>query len=275
MPLGHARARRLEILAGTIPGSVNTVLFTTCRWRSTARRRGVSGISSGNVGDGRRGGDCGQWELRRIPGPRSFPSISRTSRWASPGPSPPPRISRTRSARSRGSTLRRYGAARRFVYLENQYLTSSAVGDVLAQRLAEREGPEVVLVLPYGCSGWLEEATMGVLRARLLRRLRAADRQRSPSRVPSAASGGRRPRTSPSTPRSRSSMIAFSGSDRRTWRNRSMGLGHGVRPRHRVSPSNDRSVAEAMRWIPAHGSWLNTSAAIPRTWSGLCPARIH
>jgi phosphatidylserine/phosphatidylglycerophosphate/cardiolipin synthase-like enzyme/uncharacterized membrane protein YdjX (TVP38/TMEM64 family) len=67
-------------------------------------------------------------------------------------------------------------AARRFVYLENQYLTSSAVGDVLAQRLEEREGPEVVLVLPYGCSGWLEEAAMGVLRARLLRRLRAADR---------------------------------------------------------------------------------------------------
>jgi len=67
-------------------------------------------------------------------------------------------------------------SARRFIYLENQYLTSSAVGDVLADRLAEREGPELVLVLRYACSGWLEEVTMGVLRARLLRRLRAADR---------------------------------------------------------------------------------------------------
>jgi phosphatidylserine/phosphatidylglycerophosphate/cardiolipin synthase-like enzyme/uncharacterized membrane protein YdjX (TVP38/TMEM64 family) len=67
-------------------------------------------------------------------------------------------------------------AARRWIYLENQYLTSSTVGDVLVERLDEREGPEVVLILPHGCSGWLEEATMGVLRARLLRRLRAADR---------------------------------------------------------------------------------------------------
>lgn len=67
-------------------------------------------------------------------------------------------------------------AARRFVYMENQYLTSSIVGDVLVERLGERDGPEVLLVLRYSCSGWLEEATMGALRARLLRRLRAADR---------------------------------------------------------------------------------------------------
>ncbi|MGH0034673.1 MAG: VTT domain-containing protein [Myxococcota bacterium] len=66
-------------------------------------------------------------------------------------------------------------AARRFIYLENQYLTSSTVAHVLAERLREADGPEVVLVLPARCSGWLEEATMGVLRARLLRRLREAD----------------------------------------------------------------------------------------------------
>jgi phosphatidylserine/phosphatidylglycerophosphate/cardiolipin synthase-like enzyme/uncharacterized membrane protein YdjX (TVP38/TMEM64 family) len=67
-------------------------------------------------------------------------------------------------------------AARRFVYLENQYLTSSVLGDVLAERLREAEGPEIVVVVPASCSGWLEEATMGVLRARLVERLRAADR---------------------------------------------------------------------------------------------------
>lgn len=67
------------------------------------------------------------------------------------------------------------GAARRWIYLENQYLTSTVIRDALAARLAEPDGPEIVMVLPQCCSGWLEESTMGVLRARLLRALRAAD----------------------------------------------------------------------------------------------------
>jgi len=66
-------------------------------------------------------------------------------------------------------------AAERWIYLENQYLTSSAIGDALARRLAERDGPEVVLVLPEKTGGWLEQATMDVLRSRLLGRLREAD----------------------------------------------------------------------------------------------------
>jgi uncharacterized membrane protein YdjX (TVP38/TMEM64 family) len=47
---------------------------------------------------------------------------------------------------------------------------------MLSARLREKAGPEVLLVLPRECSGWLEENTMGVLRARLLRQLRQADR---------------------------------------------------------------------------------------------------
>jgi len=66
-------------------------------------------------------------------------------------------------------------SARRSLYFENQYLTAACIGDALAARLAEREGPEVVLVVPKGASGWLEERTMSVLRARLVRRLREAD----------------------------------------------------------------------------------------------------
>jgi phosphatidylserine/phosphatidylglycerophosphate/cardiolipin synthase-like enzyme/uncharacterized membrane protein YdjX (TVP38/TMEM64 family) len=65
--------------------------------------------------------------------------------------------------------------ARHTIYVENQYLTSAAVGDALAERLREREGPEVFLILPEQESGWLESATLGVLRDRLLRRLREAD----------------------------------------------------------------------------------------------------
>ncbi|MCM5681995.1 VTT domain-containing protein [Schlegelella sp. S2-27] len=67
-------------------------------------------------------------------------------------------------------------SARRWLYLENQYFSSAAVGKALEQRLAEAEGPEVVLVTPQRESGWLEETTMGVLRSRLHRRLGAADR---------------------------------------------------------------------------------------------------
>jgi phospholipase D1/2 len=67
-------------------------------------------------------------------------------------------------------------AARRWIYVENQYFTSTRIADALAARLAERDGPEIVLVGPRLCSGWLEERTMGTVRARLIRRLRAADR---------------------------------------------------------------------------------------------------
>jgi phospholipase D1/2 len=66
-------------------------------------------------------------------------------------------------------------AARRVIYLENQYLTSKAIGDALAARLQEKDGPEIVMVMPQETSEWLEQVSMAVLRARLLKQLRAAD----------------------------------------------------------------------------------------------------
>lgn len=69
-------------------------------------------------------------------------------------------------------------AAREVIYLENQYFTSERLGRALAQRLGEDDGPEVVLVMPRTCAGWLEEGTMGLLRGRFLRRLAEADRHR-------------------------------------------------------------------------------------------------
>jgi phosphatidylserine/phosphatidylglycerophosphate/cardiolipin synthase-like enzyme/uncharacterized membrane protein YdjX (TVP38/TMEM64 family) len=67
-------------------------------------------------------------------------------------------------------------AARRVIYIENQYLTSNAVGGALAKRLQEENGPEIIVILPEETSEWLEQMSMAVLRARLLKRLRAADR---------------------------------------------------------------------------------------------------
>jgi phospholipase D1/2 len=65
--------------------------------------------------------------------------------------------------------------ARDWIYVENQYLTAACVGEAIIERLREPDGPEIVVVNPGKCAGWLEEGTMGVLRARLLRRIRAND----------------------------------------------------------------------------------------------------
>jgi uncharacterized membrane protein YdjX (TVP38/TMEM64 family) len=67
-------------------------------------------------------------------------------------------------------------AARRSIYLENQYFTSFPICAALCARLGEEQGPEVAMVLPRHCSGWLEERVMGATRAEILGRLRAADR---------------------------------------------------------------------------------------------------
>ena len=65
-------------------------------------------------------------------------------------------------------------SAQRFIYMENQYLTSFSVGKAIAASLEKEQGPEIVIILRVG-SDWLEEATMGVFRARLLALLREAD----------------------------------------------------------------------------------------------------
>ena len=67
-------------------------------------------------------------------------------------------------------------AARRSMFFENQYFTSGMIADALAARLDEPGGPEVFIISPKNQSGWLEQATMGVLRARVHRRLKEADR---------------------------------------------------------------------------------------------------
>jgi len=67
-------------------------------------------------------------------------------------------------------------AVRHNLYLENQYFSAGAVAAALVRRLEQADGPEIALVSRRQDSGWLEQSTMGVLRARLHRRLRDADR---------------------------------------------------------------------------------------------------
>ena len=66
--------------------------------------------------------------------------------------------------------------ARRLIFAENQYFTSRLISDAFAQRLREDDAPEIAVISPFTQSGWLEISTMGVLRGRNHRLLRAADR---------------------------------------------------------------------------------------------------
>ncbi|HMB17231.1 MAG TPA: VTT domain-containing protein [Pelovirga sp.] len=65
--------------------------------------------------------------------------------------------------------------AKSSIYIENQYLTSYVVGTALEKSLCKEDGPEILIVLPRNCSGWLEEETMGALRQRLINKLFQAD----------------------------------------------------------------------------------------------------
>lgn len=67
-------------------------------------------------------------------------------------------------------------AARRSIYLENQYFASAAVGDALIARLQEADGPEIVVVTSPTSAGLIDRTIMDSSRAVLLERLAAADR---------------------------------------------------------------------------------------------------
>jgi phospholipase D1/2 len=66
-------------------------------------------------------------------------------------------------------------AAKRLIYIENQYLSSKRIGNAIAAKLQQPDCPDIVMVLRQSSDGWLEGPTMGALRALLLTRLRQAD----------------------------------------------------------------------------------------------------
>jgi phosphatidylserine/phosphatidylglycerophosphate/cardiolipin synthase-like enzyme len=93
-------------------------------------------------------------------------------------------IARTRPAWRQNSEVREIEAlhleairrARRLIYLENQYFTSAPLGEALAQRLAEPDGPEIVLVSTAHSPSYFDRWTMDRARWRLVERLMEADR---------------------------------------------------------------------------------------------------
>jgi phospholipase D1/2 len=67
-------------------------------------------------------------------------------------------------------------SARSYIYIENQYFTARTIADALAARLAEPDGPEVIVSLPLRTDGWVANLSMDVIRVELIGRLRQADR---------------------------------------------------------------------------------------------------
>ena len=67
-------------------------------------------------------------------------------------------------------------AARRSIYIENQYFTSPTIAEALGKRLEEPDGPEIIVVNPKECHGWLETNTMCAFRDEVFRQLQRADR---------------------------------------------------------------------------------------------------
>lgn len=92
-------------------------------------------------------------------------------------------ISRTSSAwgADRGAaevaalTADAIAAAQRSIYLEAQYLSAPRVGDLLAEKLSRRSGPEIIILVTRSSRGWLERLIMGGNRDRLIRRLLKLD----------------------------------------------------------------------------------------------------
>ena len=72
-------------------------------------------------------------------------------------------------------TLACIAEARETIYLENQYFTSPVITEALARRLAEPDGPEIVLITTGHAPSWFDQLTMDHARGAMVWRLRAAD----------------------------------------------------------------------------------------------------
>jgi len=130
-------------------------------------------------------------ECKELPSPSSEPGLGRDLDGDLWPPFVSPRFTQARVAIARTEPkwrgqpevretetlhLKAIGQAKRTIYLENQYFTSLIVGEALAERLLEPDGPEVVIVSTLHSPSYFDRFTMDRTRWRLIERLQAADR---------------------------------------------------------------------------------------------------
>ncbi|GGK29374.1 phospholipase D-like domain-containing protein [Salinarimonas ramus] len=72
-------------------------------------------------------------------------------------------------------TLEAIRSARRLIYLENQYFAAPAIGEAIARRLAEPDGPEVIAVLSPHAPSFFDRMVMDSARDALVAHLNAND----------------------------------------------------------------------------------------------------
>ena len=136
-----------------------------------ARGAGARALAARDRRAGRAGAGAAAVGLA---GRRSSPG-SRTRRWRSRAPG---RASAA-SAQAReveALFLDAIGAARECIYIENQYLTVPAIAEALAERLREPDGPEIVIVSPDLCEGFVETRVMDRGRDQFCKLLRGVGR---------------------------------------------------------------------------------------------------
>lgn len=71
--------------------------------------------------------------------------------------------------------LKQIAAAKRHIYAESQYFASRRIAEAIAARIAEPDGPDIVIVNPEQADGWLEQQAMDTARARLFETLKSRD----------------------------------------------------------------------------------------------------
>ena len=94
-------------------------------------------------------------------------------------------IARTRAAYEETPEIREIetlyldmiASAKRFIYAENQYFTSRKIAEAIANRMKEKDPPEIVLISPVQADGWLEQKAMDAARVRLCQAIGAIDTQ--------------------------------------------------------------------------------------------------
>ena len=67
------------------------------------------------------------------------------------------------------------GSAKNMIYCESQYFASRRIAEAFAKRLAEPDGPEIVILNPIRSEGWLEPEFMDTVRAGLVKSLKDRD----------------------------------------------------------------------------------------------------
>ena len=71
--------------------------------------------------------------------------------------------------------VKQIATAKHFIYFENQYFTSRVICEAIAQRLAEPDPPEIIVVHAASADGWLEARAMDPARSELMTALQELD----------------------------------------------------------------------------------------------------